>query len=89
MSLVKAASAKLDPRRAMPRHYIGQMFERRGDYDRAGPIPRTARALEPREPRFHVDLASLAPGARAVRRRRPAHCAAGRGVQSPNSRVAS
>ena len=44
----------------MPRHHIGRIFERRGDYDQAGQFYEQARALEPREARFHADLGSLA-----------------------------
>jgi tetratricopeptide (TPR) repeat protein len=54
------SAARIDARRAMPRHFIGQILERRGDYDRARQLYEEARALEPREAQFHIDLGSLA-----------------------------
>jgi len=52
-------SLERDPRRAMPRHYIGLLLQERGRYDEAARLFEAARALDPGEVRFLLDLGGL------------------------------
>jgi tetratricopeptide (TPR) repeat protein len=57
-------SLKVNPRAALPHHYIGRIHEMRGRYEEATRYYEIARSLQPRDPRFHLDFADMLIGCR-------------------------